>query len=301
MVKVAVHGFINVDLIGLIDGFADIDQEMEGKELQIAPGGSAANVAVGLSRLGEEVYFLGAVGEESYTSFLLNSLEKVKLDYIQRIQGKTSGTVMVLVNNSGLRTMYTFPGANSHYDADLVPKAFYGNISLLHISSPLIHLAPSLFRRKETCPDLQISFDPSTLLTKKGLSFLEPLLSKTDILFVNRSELNDMFPNRDLDQSIQSLHALGVGKIFVKLGKEGALSSFITEGSSYHQLVLPSIKVNPVDSTGAGDAFAVGALYGIIRNWSQEEILRAGIQLGASAVSEVGARKGLPHFLEREV
>ncbi|WP_066301296.1 carbohydrate kinase family protein [Bacillus sp. FJAT-29937] len=301
MVKVAVHGFINADLIGLIDGFAEIDQEVEGKELQIAPGGSAANVAVGLSRLGEEVYFLGAVGEESYTSFLLNSLEKVKLDYIQKIQGKTSGTVMVLVNNAGLRTMYTFPGANSHYDADLVPRGFFESISLLHISSPVINLAPSLFRWKEECPDLRISFDPSTLLTKKGLPFLEPLLSKTDILFVNRSEINDLFPNQDLDHSIKSLHDLGVGNIFVKLGKEGALSSFITEGRGYSQLALPSIKVHPVDSTGAGDAFAVGALYGIIRNWSQEEILRAGIKLGSSAVSEVGARKGLPHFLEREV
>ncbi|MEH7524776.1 carbohydrate kinase family protein [Bacillus sp. JJ1503] len=301
MVKVAVHGFINADLIGLIDGFTEIDQEMEGKELQIAPGGSAANVAVGLSRLGEEVYFLGAVGEGSYTSFLLNSLEKVKLDYIQRIQGKTSGTVMVLVNNTGLRTMYTFQGANSDYDVDLVPREFYESISLLHISSPVINLAPSLFRWKEKCPDLRISFDPSTLLTKKGLPFLEPLLSKTDILFVNRSEMNDLFPNQDMDHSIKSLHDLGVGKIFVKLGKEGALSSFITEGSSYNRLYLPSIKVNPVDSTGAGDAFAVGALYGIIRNWSQEEILRAGIKMGSSAVSEVGARKGLPHFLEREV
>lgn len=301
MVKVAVHGFINVDLIGLVDQFSEIDQEVECRDLQINPGGSAANVAVGLSRLGEEVYFLGAVGEDSYTSFLLESLEKVKLDYIQKISGVTSGTVMVLVNPSGLRTMYTYPGANTHFEPKLVPAELYESIDLLHLSSPLPDLAPSLFQWKETSPGLKISFDPSALLTKKGLQYLIPFFSKTDILFVNRSELNDLFPHYDVDDAIRSLHDLGIKQIFVKLGREGALSSFIIEGGRCNQLTLPSLKVEPIDSTGAGDAFAVGALYGINRNWPQETILQAGIKLGARAVSQIGARKGLPYSLEAGV
>ncbi|MDQ1000412.1 sugar/nucleoside kinase (ribokinase family) [Neobacillus niacini] len=296
MVKVAVHGFINVDLVGLVDQFSEIDQEMECSDLQVTPGGSAANVAVGLSRLGEEVYFLGAIGEDSYTTFLLESFEKVKLDYIQTVQGKTSGTVMVLVNNAGLRTMYTYPGANSDYNPDLVPEKFNESIGLLHLSSPLLSLAPTFFQWKERCPRLRISFDPSTLLTKRGLTYLLPFLSKTDILFVNRSELNDLFPDHDIDYSIKALHDLGINQIFVKLGSKGALSSFITAGSQ-NQLVLPSLKVNSIDSTGAGDAFAVGALFGIIREWPQEAILRTAIKLGACAVSQTGARKGLPYSL----
>ncbi|WP_045518871.1 carbohydrate kinase family protein [Neobacillus niacini] len=301
MVKVAVHGFINVDLIGLVDQFSEMDQEVECRDLQITPGGSAANVAVGLSRLGEEVYFLGAVGEDSYTSFLLESLEKAKLDYIQKVSGGTSGTVMVLVNRLGLRTMYTFPGANTNFEPNLVPRDFYESIDLLHLSSPHLDMAPSLFQWKEKSPRLKISFDPSALLTKKGLQHLRPFFSKTDILFVNRSELNDLFPNHDVDYSIRSLHDLGINQIFVKLGREGALSSFITEGSRCNQLLLPSLKVEPIDSTGAGDAFAVGALYGINRDWSQKTILQAGIKLGAGAVSQTGARKGLPYSFEAGV
>ncbi len=291
------HGFINVDLIGLVDQFSEMDQEVECRDLQLSPGGSAANVAVGLSRLGEEVYFLGAVGEDSYTSVLIESLEKVRLDYIQKVPGKTSGTVMVLVNYSGLRTMYTFPGANSNYNTDLVAEEFYQTIDLLHVSSPLLDLAPSLFQRKETSPNLRISFDPSALLTKKGLCHLQPLLSKTDILFVNHTELHDLFPHHDMEDAIQSLHDLGVNQVFVKLGKQGAVSSSISEGRR-NQIVLPSLKADSIDSTGAGDAFAVGALYGILQNWSQEAILQAGVKLGALTVSKTGARSGLPYSLE---
>ncbi|MBU8880439.1 carbohydrate kinase family protein [Bacillus sp. FJAT-29790] len=297
MRKIAVHGFINADLIGLVDQFSEVDQEVEFKDLQITPGGSAANVAVGLSRLGEEVYFLGAVGEDANTSFLLESLEKVRLDYVQKVTGVASGTAIALVDNMGLRTMYTYPGANLKYDPSQIPASFSENVGFLHLSSPNLNLAKSFLEWKEKNKNLKISLDPSTLLTKKGLLFLEPLLSKSDILFLNRSEINDLFPDQEIDKAIQSLHEFGIEQIFVKLGKDGALSSFSSEGMIEH-LMLPSLKVEAIDSTGSGDAFAVGVLYGIMRGWSQESILQTGINLGGQVVSQIGARKGLPFSIE---
>ncbi|KMY48669.1 carbohydrate kinase family protein [Peribacillus loiseleuriae] len=297
MVKVAIHGFINIDIIGLVDKFTEIDQETKLKNLQITPGGSAANVAVGLSRLGEEVYFLGAIGDDIYTSYLLGNLENTKLDYVQIIKGKPSGTAMALVDGSGLRTMYTYPGANENYNLEIVPQEFYEEITLLHLSSPDSEVAESFFQWKEENINLKISLDPSTLLTKKGLSYLLPILLKTDILFVNRSELNDLFPEQNIDSSIRKLHELGIKQVFIKLGKEGALSS-VFSGGTYKRIQLPALQVEAIDSTGSGDAFAVGALYGIIREWPQELILQTGINLGGRVVSQIGSRKGLPLTLE---
>ncbi len=297
MAKIAVHGFINTDMIGRVDAFTEIDQETEMNSLLISPGGSAANVAVGLSRLGDEVYFLGAVGQHTYTSFLLDSLEAVRRDYIQTVPNTASGMVMVLVDNDGLRTMYTYAGANLLYDVSQVPQHFCRELDLLHLSSPRLLLADQLVKWKMDNPRLRVSFDPSSLLTKKGLSSLEPLFSRTDILFLNRSELSDLFGAMEIDQALQVLHEIGVKEIFIKLGSDGAVYSSVSDDDR-DVLFLPAMNVKAVDSTGSGDAFAVGVLYGISRGWTKERILQAGITLGARVVSHIGARNGLPYANE---
>lgn len=303
MGKIAVHGFVNTDIICQVDAFAEVDQETEVSNLQFLPGGSAANVAVGLSRLGEEVYFLGAVGQHAYTSFLLDSMEKVRLDHIQIVDDVSSGMVMVLVDQEGLRTMYTYPGANVQYEVNRIPEDFCQELDFLHLSSPHLSIANQLFAWKERNPRLRISFDPSSLLTKKGLKPLEPLLSRTDILFVNRSELQDLVGDQELEDALQDLHQRGAKEIFVKMGGEGALysSAVSAADSARTSIFLPSLPVKAVDSTGSGDAFAVGVLYGFLRGWEKEKILRAGITLGARVVQQVGARTGLPHAWEGEV
>jgi ribokinase len=293
MAKIAVHGFINTDIIGQVAAFAKIDQETEMNSLQISPGGSAANVAVGLARLGEDVYFLGAVGGQLYTSFLLDSLEGVHRDYVQTIADAPSGMVMVLVNGDGLRTMYTYPGANAQYDVTQIPQRFIQDLDFLHMSSPRVPQARQLVQWKRQNPRLRVSFDPSSLLTKKGLACLEPLLSETDILFVNRSELHDLFPDQQIDQALQTLHGLGIQEIFVKRGRDGAVYSSLSDHSR-EVLSLPAQSVKAVDSTGSGDAFAVGVLYGFARGWSKEKILQGGITLGGRVVARMGARDGLP-------
>lgn len=303
MGKIAVHGFVNTDIICQVDAFAEVDQETEVSNLQFLPGGSAANVAVGLSRLGEEVYFLGAVGQHAYTSFLLDSMEKVRRDHIQIVDDVSSGMVMVLVDQEGLRTMYTYPGANVQYEVNRIPEDFCQELDFLHLSSPHLSIAGQLFAWKERNPRLRISFDPSSLLTKKGLKPLEPLLSRTDILFVNRSELQDLVGDQEMEDALQDLHRRGAKEIFVKMGGEGALysSALPGTGSARTSIFLPSLPVKAVDSTGSGDAFAVGVLYGFLRGWEKEKILRAGITLGARVVQQVGARTGLPHAWEGEV
>lgn len=303
MGKIAVHGFVNTDIICQVDAFAEVDQETEVSNLQFLPGGSAANVAVGLSRLGEDVYFLGAVGQHAYTSFLLDSMENVRLDHLQIVDDVSSGMVMVLVDQKGLRTMYTYPGANVQYEVNRIPEDFCQELDFLHLSSPHLSIANQLFAWKERNPRLRISFDPSSLLTKKGLKPLEPLLSRTDILFVNRSELQDLVGDQELEDALQDLHRLGAKEIFVKMGGEGALYSSAASGTdtARKSIFLPSLPVKAVDSTGSGDAFAVGVLYGFLRGWEKEKILRAGITLGARVVQQVGARTGLPHAWEGEV
>jgi len=298
MAAIAVHGFINVDLAGKTAAFAGADQEAELEEFQVFSGGSAANVAVGLSRLGQEVFFLGATGDDGYASLLIKELEQVRSDYLQQIPGVVSGTVMVTVDHHGLRTMYTYPGANTHFNWSLVPQVFIGGLDYLHVSSPADAVITQLVQLKEANSKLQISLDPSKLLTGKGLDYLKPLLEQTSILFVNEAELNDLFPGCQRSEAITSLHNIGPKHIFIKLGADGAEYSFIQENGQQHNIHHSALPVHAVDSTGAGDAFAAGVLYSIARGWQQEKVLRLGIEMGTRAVAVVGARTGLPYGRE---
>lgn len=298
MAKIAVHGFLNADLMGKVNSFADPDQEVELKDFQLFSGGSAANVAVGLSRLGQEVYFLGAVGEDQYAQMLVDSLENVRRDYLQQISNDTSGTVMVIVDQQGLRTMYTYPGANRKFDLQQVPEQFFNSLNYLHLSSPALNLVDQFYQLKSHQEHLQISLDPSALMTTKGWSFLLPYLSQTDILFLNESELMDLFPHQEMDQAIEELHLVGPQDVFIKLGERGAIYSSISHGVA-QQISQPALNVKAVDSTGSGDAFAAGVLYGLSQGWPPASVLKAGIELGACVVSHLGAKTGLPYALNK--
>ncbi|WP_042161495.1 carbohydrate kinase family protein [Paenibacillus gorillae] len=295
MAAIAVHGFINVDLAGKTAAFAGADQEAELEEFQVFSGGSAANVAVGLSRLGQEVFFLGATGDDGYASLLIKELEQVRCDYIQQVPGVVSGTVMITVDRQGLRTMYTYPGANTHFNWRLVPQLFVGGLDYLHLSSPADAVIEQLVQLKEANSGLQVSLDPSKLLTGKGLRYLKPLLQQTSILFLNEAELDDLFPSCQRSEGIRQLHSIGPKHIFVKLGAKGAEYSFMQESGQPNRMHQGAQPVHAVDSTGAGDAFAAGALYGLARGWEQQNVLRLGIEMGTRAVAAVGARTGLPY------
>ncbi len=280
MAAIAVHGFINVDLVGKTAAFAGADEEAELEGVQVFSGGSAANVAVGLARLGQEAFFLGAIGDDGYASLLKKELEDVNCDYLQTIPGIVSGTVMVIVDRVGLRTLYTYPGANLHYDWSLVPKDFLDRLDYLHASSPAASSLEHLISLKAEGHKLRLSLDPSKLLTGRGLVFLLPLLRQTDILFLNEAELHDLFPEQKRGYAVQELHKLGIGHVFVKLGSQGAMYSYTAEDRRVRSLYHPALPVEAVDSTGAGDAFASGVLYALSRSWPAEQVLRLGIELG---------------------
>jgi len=295
MAAIAVHGFINVDLVGKTAAFAGADQEVELEEFQVFSGGSAANIATGLARLGQEVFFLGAIGDDRYGSMLKEELEDVRCDYLREVPDAVSGTVMVIVDEQGLRTMYTYPGANVYYDWRQTPLEFLEQLDYLHLSSPAMSSVEQLLSLQLQNKRLKISLDPSKLMTSRGLHSLRPLLTKTEILFLNEAELHDLYPGLDREDALQELHQLGIRHLFIKLGARGAVYSQITNDGQLRLLSHPALKVDAIDSTGAGDAFASGVLYGLSRNWTAEQVLRLGIEMGTRTVAVIGARKGLPY------
>lgn len=296
MGKILVHGFINIDQIAIVENFK-LDQETNIEEFKVLPGGSAANVAVGLSRLlDKEIKFLGAMGKDSYSSLLLNSMEKVNIDSIQKIDNKVSGFTFTVVNEDGLRTMFTYPGANLNYDVSTIDSNTFEDVDLIHFSSPKLKTGSDILNRLELS-DTKVSFDPGALLTINGLPYLEDIFSKVDILFLNEDEQTQLFPNNSLKTSLKILHDMGIETIFIKLGSNGALMSNY-EKNNISVIKKTALEINPLDSTGAGDAFSVGALYGVVKGLVNSEILEGGIKNSAAVMENIGARKGLLYKIE---
>jgi ribokinase len=137
--------------------------------------------------------------------------------------------------------------------------------------------------------DVKVSFDPGALYARKGLAALEPIVERTFVLMPNAGELELLTGIADYRKGAEAMLKKGVKVVAVKLGSKGC---YVTDGKQSRH--VESFKVNVVDTTGAGDAFCAGFLYGLIERKSLEECGRIGNFVASRCIERMGARAGLP-------
>ena len=142
---------------------------------------------------------------------------------------------------------------------------------------------------------VMISFDPGSLYAKRGLSQLLPLVDATYVLMPNRGELELLTGHSDYVEGADTLIARGVKIIGVKLGAEGC---YVTDGQERHR--IEAFRVQVRDTTGAGDAFCAGFLYGLLKKLSLKNCGKIGNFVASRCVMQMGARAGLPRFEDLE-
>jgi len=161
---------------------------------------------------------------------------------------------------------------------------------LIHLSSfvgssPLEAQIALLNRLEDT---VTVSFDPGEIYARKGVQAIRSILERTDILLLNEREVT-LLTNGDIRSGADSLLALGPHLVVVKMGDKGC---YATDGRQHlHEDVLQR---DVVDTTGAGDAFNAGFLYGYICQLPLWQCLQAGTFTAAECIIQVGARNGLP-------
>ncbi len=294
-------GALNVDKLFLVPRLARAGEELFIKKVERAPGGSAANTIAGLARLGVETSFAGCVGKDEDGDFLIESFEKegVYTGCISRVSEPT-GFVIALVDESGERTMYVYPGANDRFNVTPEVVKCIERADLLHLSSFVgdagffaqIEIADNLNEKK-------ISFSPGMLYAKRCLIELKEIFSRSRVVFLNEEEAFEITGNR-LERAARVILRLGAEIVVITLGEEGC---YIATNSQEFRVRAEKARV--VDTTGAGDAFAAGFIYGMLKGYNLEECGRIGNFVAARCIEEVGARAGLPteeeveEFVER--
>lgn len=288
------------------DAVVDLIPDGENHYLRCA-GGAPANVAVGVARLGIPTGFIGRVGQDPLGYFMQQTLQneqvdttQMKLDPAQR----TSTVIVDLVNGERSFTFMVNPSADQFLEVADLPQFNAGE--WLHCCSIALLNDPSRSTTFEAIHQLKqaggfFSFDPNlreslwaSLAEMK--SVVNRAIALADVLKFSEEELTLLTDMPTLEQAVQRITAEYPEKlIIITLGKAGAV--YHLKGKS--QLVAGKA-LQPVDTTGAGDAFVSGLLAGLCQqeNWQQDDILvniiRQANGSGALATTQKGAMSALP-------
>lgn len=285
-------GALNVDRLYKVNRIAGKDEESFVITSKESSGGSAANTIVGLARLGVRTGFIGKIADDQEGKRLLKDLESENVDPIGITITKSghSGIVMGFVDKLGERALYVAPGVNDTLSFEEIPIRNLDAAQLLHLTS-YVAQRPFDSQNKilqKLSKDVKVSLDPGMLYAKRGLNYLRPLLQRTNIFLPNQAELK-LLTGLEYENGAQELLVEGVQIVGVKLGKKGC---FITNGEEKH--VLKPYETSVVDTTGAGDAWNAGFLYGILKKENLVECGKIANFVASRCITEMGARNGLP-------
>lgn len=256
-------------------------------EKHVATGGSASNTSVALARLGSNVGFIGKVGHDDLGTFYSDDLTNNKVTPHLLKSDLPSGRCNVLISTDSERTMATYLGAAvTLSDEDLNIETFK-QYDILHIEGYLVQNYNLITRAGQLAKEagLMVSIDLASYnIVAENINFLQNFVTKyVDIVFANEEEAT-AFTQLPAEQAVHSI-AQQASLAIIKVGAKG---SYIKQGDTL--LHIPAEKVKPIDTTGAGDVYAAGFLYGYANNLPLSRCAEIGTLCAAQVIEEIGAK-----------
>lgn len=283
------------------DAVVDLLPDGEGRLLQ-CPGGAPANVAVGIARLGGQSAFIGRVGDDPFGRFMAKTLadEKVDVKSMRLDPAHRTSTVVVDLDDQGERS-FTFmvrPSADLFLESADLPTFSAGE--WLHVCSIALSAEPSRSATFEAMAAIReaggyVSFDPNIrpdLWPDENAlrRCLEQALQSADVVKLSVEELAFLTGNVEVNVGLDTLMARCPARlVLVTQGKEGVIAWH--DGTVKH---YPATPVECVDTTGAGDAFVAGLLFGLAAGQDLTPVIALAQRCGALATTAKGAMTALP-------
>jgi len=258
-------------------------------------GGSAGNTAAGVAALGGRAGFIGQVAPDQLGEFYRHDLTATGVEFItpESDVGQPTARSMILVTPDGHRTMNTFLGAAQHLPKSALDEEQIRNSAILYLEgylwdpeTPRYAMVRAIEVAREA--DRKVAFTLSdTFCVDRHREGFNQLLDqrRVDILFANQAEVEALAGIAHLESAVAAI-APKVEALVVTRSEEGALA--IRNGERADISAEPIKQL--VDTTGAGDLFAAGFLFGSARGKSLEESLRLGAICAAEVIQHYGAR-----------
>ncbi|MHB9056986.1 MAG: adenosine kinase [Paludibacteraceae bacterium] len=254
---------------------------------KMATGGSASNTINGIAKLGAKSGFIGKISDDEIGKFFYNnSIENGVTPYLQ-FSTTPSGHCTILVSPDSERTLCTYLGAARElYTEDIRPE-FFEDYHFFHVEGYLVQdhnlIRTVLKTAKEA--GLTTSIDLASFnVVRENLDFLHEITKEyVDITFANEDEAH-VFTGKKPREAVEEIAKLSKIAI-VKIGKDGSL---IKSGDEYYDIDPHLVK--SVDTTGAGDLYASGFLYGLANDYPLEVCGKIGSHISSKVVEIIGTK-----------
>jgi len=291
--RITVVGSLNMDLVVRTPRIPKPGETIIGSDFHTIPGGKGANQAVAAAKLGAEVSMVGRVGEDDFGRALLANLDSVNVnhDFVQRDTTAPTGIALITVEDSGENNIVLAPGSNMKLTVEDIESARQtiarSDSVLFQLESPLPVVEAALKLAKAHGVTTILNPAPAQPLSKE-------LLRYVDVLVPNETETGlltglPVETDSQIEQAAEHLRHIGVGTVILTLGERGA---FLCSAAGNRN--FPAFKIQPVDTTAAGDAFVAGFAVALGEGASLAEAVSRGNAAGAFAATRFGAQPSLP-------
>jgi sugar/nucleoside kinase (ribokinase family) len=283
-----VIGEINPDLIlqghDVTPAFGQAEKLVDHATLTI--GSSSVIFACGAARLGLKVVFVGIVGDDVFGHFMLSQMQTRGIDTTHCIISKQETTgFSVILSQPNDRAILTHAGsiASLRYadiDQHLLKQAKHLHLGSFFMLSQLQPDISKLFQAAKAA-GLSTSIDTNWDPKETWDSGVHEVLHYTDVFLPNEAELFNISKQTTLEHALQSLAHIPI--LAVKLGAKGGIAQH-----NHQVITAPPLLVKVVDTTGAGDSFDAGFLYGYLQNWELSKCLQFACACGSLSTQGIG-------------
>jgi len=257
-------------------------------------GGSAANTLAGLAALGAKCAFIGQVADDQFGTVFTHDMRAGGIDFDTPPRGSEPPTAqcLIFVTPDAQRTMNTFLGASQFLPAAALDENAIAAAKVLYLEGylwdpeePRAAMRRAIEAARAAGREVAFTLSEVFVIDRHGDDF-RALIAEglIDVLFANHTELAALTGEQDLEAGIASLKGK-VPTLVVTCGAEGA-----TALKGGERATVPSVATTVVDTTGAGDLFAAGFLFGHVRGEPLERCLMRGAICAAEVISHYGPR-----------
>jgi sugar/nucleoside kinase (ribokinase family) len=256
-------------------------------------GGSAGNTAAGVASFGGRAGYIGKIHDDQLGRVFRHDIKAAGVDFNTPplTEGEPTATSMILVSPDAQRTMNTYLGACTRVSTDDIIEAEIAAAEVLYVEGYLWDTEPmkaavtkAMDLAIKNGTKVSLSLSDSFCVDRFRQEFRDLIASKVDILFANEAEITALYNVDTFDEALALLKPV-VKVAALTRGAEG--STILSQDG---QVNVPAVPTEVEDTTGAGDLYAAGVLYGLTNGFSTENCAKLGSLAAAEVISHLGAR-----------
>lgn len=256
---------------------------------RIVPGGSACNTVVGIGNLGGHARFVGKSGQGKMAAFFESALKKNNVEPFLFNSSSPTGRVLSIITPDAQRSMFTFLGASSETRPEEITKECFENAAVVHIEGYLLFnqelILAALNAAKAAGASISLDLASFTVV-EESKTLLEKIVKDyVDILIANEDEARAFTGCSDEIKAIKALSE-NTQIAALKIGKRGSL---VAHGGNILK-IEPRGSGDAVDTTGAGDLWAAGFLFGLVNGYSLAKSGKLGSACGYEVCRVIGTK-----------